>query len=159
MTIISAFTIFMFLLYVRLVEKRQHFVLSKAAQATAIVSSLFPEHVRDKMMEMQDEKSNQRSKFERPSNQLKTFMTTDGSTVVPAVESQLAELFPHCTVIFADISGFTAWSSTREPGNVFVLLQTVFSGFDRIAKRRKVFKVETIGDCYMAVTGKLTYWI
>jgi class 3 adenylate cyclase len=49
--------------------------------------------------------------------------------------------------------GFTAWSSTREPELVFVLLQTVFGAFDKIAKRRKVFKVETIGDCYVAVTG------
>jgi len=27
----------------------------------------------------------------------------------------IADLFPHCTVFFADIAGFTAWSSTREP--------------------------------------------
>jgi Adenylate and Guanylate cyclase catalytic domain len=57
-------------------------------------------------------------------------------------------------VMFADISGFTAWSSTREPELVFILLQTVFGAFDRIAKRRNVFKVETIGDCYVAVTGE-----
>jgi Adenylate and Guanylate cyclase catalytic domain len=36
---------------------------------------------------------------------------------------------------------------------VFVLLQTIYQGFDRIAKHRKVFKVETIGDCYVAATG------
>ena len=26
----------------------------------------------------------------------------------------IADLFPDCTVFFADIAGFTAWSSTRE---------------------------------------------
>jgi len=55
--------------------------------------------------------------------------------------------------MFCDISGFTAWSSTRDPSQVFILLQTVFQAFDKIAKRRKVFKVETIGDSYVAVTG------
>lgn len=54
---------------------------------------------------------------------------------------------------FSDIAGFTAWSSTRDPTQVFILLQTVYQAFDRIAKRRKVFKVETIGDSYVAVTG------
>ena len=54
---------------------------------------------------------------------------------------------------FADISGFTAWSSVREPAQVFKLLETIYRSFDRIAKKRKVFKVETIGDCYVAVTG------
>ncbi len=48
-------------------------------------------------------------------------------------------------VMFADLAGFTAWSSTREPAQVFMLLQTVYQNFDLIAKRRRVFKVETIG--------------
>jgi class 3 adenylate cyclase len=65
----------------------------------------------------------------------------------------IADLFPEATVMFADISGFTAWSSEREPTQVFRLLETIYRAFDKIAKKRKVFKVETIGDCYMAVTG------
>ncbi|CAJ1957210.1 unnamed protein product [Cylindrotheca closterium] len=65
----------------------------------------------------------------------------------------IADLFPHCTVLFADIEGFTAWSSERQPEQVFVLLQTIFQAFDRIAKKREVFKVETFGDCYIAVAG------
>ena len=36
---------------------------------------------------------------------------------------------------------------------MFTLLETIYSAYDTIAKKRKVFKVETIGDCYMAVTG------
>ena len=43
--------------------------------------------------------------------------------------------------------------STREPAQVFILLQNVYQAFDHIANRRKVFKIETIGDCYVAVTG------
>ena len=39
----------------------------------------------------------------------------------------------------------------REPSQVFALLEHIYSSFDAIAKRRHVFKVETIGDCY----GKL----
>ena len=39
------------------------------------------------------------------------------------------------------------------PEQVFILLQTVYQKFDILAKRRKVFKVETIGDSYMAATG------
>lgn len=55
--------------------------------------------------------------------------------------------------MFADLVGFTAWSSMREPTQVFTLLETIYSAFDHIAKRRRVFKVETVGDCYVAVTG------
>jgi class 3 adenylate cyclase len=49
--------------------------------------------------------------------------------------------------------GFTAWSSVRAPVQVFTLLESVYRAFDDIAKRRRVFKVETVGDCYVAVAG------
>ena len=55
--------------------------------------------------------------------------------------------------MFADIANFTAWASSRDPSQVFALLQTVYQAFDKIAHRRKVFKVETVGDSYVAVTG------
>jgi class 3 adenylate cyclase len=52
-----------------------------------------------------------------------------------------------------DIVGFTAWSSERSPVDVFTLLETIYGRFDELAQKRGVFKVETIGDCYVAVTG------
>jgi Adenylate and Guanylate cyclase catalytic domain len=59
----------------------------------------------------------------------------------------IADLFPETTILFADISGFTAWSSEREPPQIFLLLETLYQAFDQIASRLGVFKVETIGDC------------
>ena len=41
----------------------------------------------------------------------------------------------------------------REPAQVFQLLETIYSEFDRIAKKRRIFKVETVGDCYVAACG------
>ena len=63
--------------------------------------------------------------------------------------------FPFATLpsLVSDITGFTAWCASREPSQVFILLETIYSAYDTIAKKRKVFKVETIGDCYMAVVG------
>jgi class 3 adenylate cyclase len=65
----------------------------------------------------------------------------------------IADLFPETTIMFADLVGFTAWSSVREPAQVFTLLETVYHAFDMIAKQRRIFKVETVGDCYVAVAG------
>jgi class 3 adenylate cyclase len=64
-----------------------------------------------------------------------------------------ANLYPDATVLFADIAGFTKWSSSRSPIEVFELLETIYGAFDKIANRRGVFKIETIGDCYVATTG------
>jgi class 3 adenylate cyclase len=68
--------------------------------------------------------------------------------------SPIADLFPEMTMLFSDIAGFTAWSSVREPRQVFILLENIYGIFDAIAVKRGVFKVETIGDSYVAaVTG------
>lgn len=53
----------------------------------------------------------------------------------------------------ADLCGFTPWASAREPSQVFSLLETVYNGFDLIAKRRRVYKAETAKDTYTAVAG------
>ena len=68
------------------------------------------------------------------------------------LDDPIADLFPETTIMFADISGFTAWSSEREPSQVFYLRETLCHAFDQLASRLGVFKVETIGDCYVAVT-------
>jgi class 3 adenylate cyclase len=41
--------------------------------------------------------------------------------------------------------------SIREP-QVFTL-ESIFQSFDEIAKKYGVFKVETVGDCYVCVMG------
>ena len=148
--LVFMFTILMFLVYDRLVERRQSLVLAKATQSHAIISSLFPKNVRDRLMNVESE-TGRSSLSLAPNHRLKTFLR--GSISENEASQPIADLFPHCTVFFADIAGFTAWSSTREPAQVFVLLQAVYQAFDHLAKRRKVFKVETIGDSYVAVTG------
>jgi hypothetical protein len=144
------FCILMFLFYDRLVERRQKVILATATQTTAIVSSLFPAQVRDRLMMQQEKQSDAYGAANK--SRLKGFLNGN-SNEFESNAAPIADLFPLCTVFFADISGFTAWSSTREPAQVFILLQSVYQAFDALAKRRKVFKVETIGDSYMAVTG------
>jgi hypothetical protein len=136
-----------FLLYSHRVERRQRIVLKQAMESTAIVSSIFPEAVRDRYVS----RSNQNG-FTSGKDRLQAFLT-DGYDGGDDDDTPIADLFPHSTVFFADISGFTSWSSCREPAQVFVLLQTIYQAFDLIAKHRKVFKVETIGDSYVAVCG------
>jgi Adenylate and Guanylate cyclase catalytic domain len=60
----------------------------------------------------------------------------------------IADVFPSATVIFGDLVGFTAWSSVRQPTEVFILLETLYNAFDQTARKGGIFKVETIGDCY-----------
>ncbi len=74
-------------------------------------------------------------------------------TIVNLTTPPIADLFHETSIMFADIVGFTEWSSNHSPEEVFHLLETLFLEFDRLARRMNVFKLGTIGDCYIAVTG------
>jgi Adenylate and Guanylate cyclase catalytic domain len=149
--LVFLFTVVMFLIYDRLVENRQRLILQKELQSRSIVTSLFPKNVADRLL--QNDHENDHSRMSNK-NKLKTFLNPgDEDNNGYRAQEPIADLFPNTTVLFADIAGFTAWSSSREPSQVFLLLQGVYQAFDHIAKRRKVFKVETIGDSYVAVTG------
>ena len=65
----------------------------------------------------------------------------------------IADLFSCATVMFADISGFTSWSSNCNLFDVFQLLELLFKEFDIVGLQTGVFKISTIGDCYFATSG------
>ena len=60
------------------------------------------------------------------------------------------------TLIFADIVGFTDWSSRKTPNEIVQMLSNLFTKFDNLCVEYDVYKVHTIGDCYvvMGYTGK-----
>ena len=68
-------------------------------------------------------------------------------------ENPIADDFPNVTVLFADIVGFTAMSSTMTADEVIMMLSELFSAFDDLVAERGLEKIKTIGDAYMAVGG------
>jgi class 3 adenylate cyclase len=165
---LMAFTI---LAYDQFVQRRNDKIIDTASRSHAILSSLFPSQVRDRLYndakKAKDKDKGTQGWVAAPKSTggLKGFLTDQGDRAtsgggVDEIDQELffdtkplADLFPECTVMFADLAGFTAWSSVREPSQVFQLLETIYRAMDQIARRRRIFKVETVGDCYVAVCG------
>ena len=132
------FTTLLFIAYDHLVEHRQKVVMNRAARSSAIVSSLFPENVRNRMYE---EAENQEKGVVSPTTAASTSEMRESGTDEDRRKNTIADAFPNTTVLFADLKGFTKWSSGRSPSDVFFLLETLYFAFDGLADRHQVFKV------------------
>jgi class 3 adenylate cyclase len=150
-----AFTSALFLLYDYIVRRRQAKVMKSAKQTSDIVVSLIPDAFRNRLYEqMNSEKpANDASLAANTSKSaMRSFLA--GSTDGTSFDSNpIADFFPSCTVAFIDIANFTAWCSEREPSQVFILLENLYHAFDTVAEELGIFKVETIGNSYVAVCG------
>ena len=147
-----------FVAYDVVVQRKIDVILQHSARSDAIVSSLFPGDFHERLPVPDVSTENKQSlikRFGRKSSTRTIFKEFIGDTeeftsCADGLSSDddnapIADLYPETTIMLLDLVGFTAWSSAREPSAVFLLLESVFSTFDELAKRRRVFKVETVG--------------
>lgn len=159
---IFVFTSLTFLAYDCYVARRQRKVMNAVLQRDEIMTSLFPAAIHERLFTPAPANHNgavvqlmktirsirNRTSFRR------SFLTSNTTASLSLPRSEpIAEYFPMVSIVFADISGFTAWCSEREPSQVFELLETVYQVFDKLVNRMGIFKVETTGDCYVAAAG------
>ncbi|KAH9107908.1 hypothetical protein LEN26_010167 [Aphanomyces euteiches] len=56
-------------------------------------------------------------------------------------------------ILFSDIKGFTSIAARAQTDQVVNLLATLFVAFDKLTEKHGVFKMQTIGDAYVIVSG------
>lgn len=62
-----------------------------------------------------------------------------------------SETYKDVTILFADIVGFTAYSAGKAGRQVVEMLSRLFTEFDKECNRMNLFKLYTIGDCYVVM--------
>lgn len=125
-----------FFTFDRSVRVRQNKMMKRVVIQDKIVSNLFPGSFRDRLYGLSKDSSQDGESGDLDSLP-EANVSISGNTSIfdPRAfdylenldsSKPLADLFLETTVLFADIAGFTAWSSTREPSQVFILLETIY---------------------------------
>ncbi len=72
-------------------------------------------------------------------------------------QQTIADSFKTCSVLFADIVGFSRFSQKMPPEQIIDLLNRIFTELDNLADKYGLEKIKTIGDAYMVVAGVPEY--
>ncbi|CAD8119912.1 unnamed protein product [Paramecium sonneborni] len=91
------------------------------------------------------EQLDQLVKHQLPTHMLDQFLQLQQSRAV------LKDQHEDVTLLFADIAGFTEYSSKVAPEQVVFMLRNLFTEFDKCCQDKNVYKLYTIGDCYVVM--------
>jgi class 3 adenylate cyclase len=91
--------------------------------------------------------------FERAESLLLNVLPGPIAERLKAGEAPLADAFSDCTVLFADIVGFTPLSTRLDAADLVGVLNDIFTRFDQLAEELGLEKIKTIGDSYMVASG------
>jgi len=68
----------------------------------------------------------------------------------------IAEEFKDVTILYTELVDFTRMCSKMSPTQLMVLINDMYSAFDRLIEKHNLYKVEIIGDAYNVVAGAFT---
>ena len=122
-----------------------------------VMSSLEKKRLRDldrvRLKELQCEKELLQFEKEKSERLLLNILPRPIADRLKSGERTIADNYSAVTVMFADLVGFTQFSSRTNAGELVTMLNQIFTAFDRLVERRGLEKIKTIGDSYMVVGG------
>lgn len=91
-------------------------------------------------------------RIEQQGYYLNTFVDRLLPKHIKGVATASTEKYQNVTLLFADIVGFTEYSAGKNPRQVVEMLSQLFTAFDKECNKLNLYKLYTIGDCYVVMS-------
>ncbi|XP_064612574.1 atrial natriuretic peptide receptor 1-like [Liolophura sinensis] len=127
-------------------ERGRISIMDRIIQKLESYSSNLEDIVRDRTLALREEKAKTDSLLYQMLPSIVADKLKQGEYVSP-------KLYEEATVYFSDIVGFMEMAAESSPMEVVVLLNDLYEMLDNLSATFDVYKVETIGDSYMVVSG------
>ena len=117
------------------VEKRQNKVMRTAMKTQAVVSSLFPSSIQDRLLKDIEQEIDRgdgagtKGGFrihKRTKDKLSAFLQGEDGDSGASKSKPIADFFPEASILFADLVGFTAVSIFRRREPICFILWTTY---------------------------------
>lgn len=72
-------------------------------------------------------------------------------------QSTVVDELADVTLLYSDMVGFTTLGSSLKPGDICVLLNKIYSAFDKHLDQFGIYKMDTVGDAFIVVGGLPTH--
>jgi len=131
------------------------YIMEKAARRR-FVRKLMITHQQDKILR---EKTRNESLQRELLDNILPPMIVDSVTSFGSSKDTLRSLSQRhqgVSIMFADIAGFTSFATQVDSSTVMIFLNEIFQKFDDLCDQLNVYKIETVGDCYVAAVGIIT---
>ncbi|MBO93794.1 MAG: adenylate/guanylate cyclase domain-containing response regulator [Opitutales bacterium] len=128
------------------VTKPYNFIVLNARINSALERKALKDKEKEYLKTIEDEKH-------KSENLLLNILPSPIAERLKAHEATIADAFPECSVLFADIVGFTPLSAKLGAKQLVKVLNEIFCAFDGYTEKLGVEKIKTIGDCYMVASG------
>jgi len=97
-----------------------------------------------------DQMQRTRHKIEDILNSLMPPLVVEQLRKSPGNALTASHIYQHATIAQSDLCGFTKLASTRSPSEVVRFMSELFGSFDALTDKFDIYKVETVGDAYIA---------